>query len=439
MSTSLHDLLDALTTHLSSTGPSPERQADAAQALGPLGRTLHRLADDGVSDEVGGYRERFVRELAATCPPDTTRTFLADQRLSMLSGAIADTVQILRPEQRIASRWATALELAATARRLADTAAENVEVDSPSPYAQLRRACVLVERTGAIEPPTAEQARLLDRAIPTPLSQPPGTVAERITEAITGLIHHTRPGMNLSIAEVLAVCLAAETLCAAAASLHDRDQLESDGLKSAAHAWGQVGIELRPFNDGSRRHHEDRPTVVAWAIRLHDALLQTTSTRAATAPEDPAIEAARDVDDAVFACIQQLPTLGQHLCGLIQHWPARDQVLAYAQQLPRREDRLDQQLAGRRAAGLVRADAADLAPVLRSVRNAMLTVGLPRMPNAKGTDEFPAKPGSAHRPEMSRFRLSGWGSLEQKEPQQPSPAGHRLAADGVRPQRGHHR
>ena len=437
MPTSLHDLLDALNAHLSVTGPSPERRADAAQALGPLGRTLHRLVDDGVSDEVGGYRERFVRELAAACPAHTTRINLADQRLSMLSGAIADTVQILRPELRMASRWATALELAATARRLADTAADGADADPLAPYAQLRRACVLVERTGAIEPPTAEDARLLDRAIPPPLSQPPGTPAERITEAIAGLIHHTRPGTNLSIAEVLAVSIAAETLCATAATLH-HDELKSESLKSAARAWRQVGSDLRPFNDGSRRRHEDRPTVVTWAIRLHDTLRRTTPTLVATAPKDRVTRDARDVCDAVSACVPQLSTLGQHLCKVIQQWPARGQILTHVQQLPYREDRLDQRLAGHRAAGLVRADATDLAPVIRSVRNAGQTVGSPHTPSATDTDDFSPKPVSEHRHVTSRQRLSGWGEQEHQEPQRPSPAGYGLAADG-RPRRQRHR
>lgn len=437
MPTSLHDLLDALNIELSATGPSPERRADAAQALGPLGHTLHRLADDGISDDVGGYRERFVRELASACPAETTRTDLADARLSMLSGAIADTVQILRPEFRIASRWAAALELAATARRLADTAADRRDADPLAPYAHLRRACVLVERTGVIEPPTAEHARLLDRGIPTPLSQPPGTPAERITDATAGLIHHTRAGTNLSIAEVLAVCIAAETLCATASILHQPTELESETLKSAAHAWRQVGIELQPFNDGSRHRHEDRPTLIAWATRLHDTLRQPTPTNLATAPGDCATQDARGVGDAVAACIPQLPTLGQHLCELIQQWPATGQVLAYAHQLPYREERLDQQLAGYRAAGLVRADVTDLAPVLQAVRNAAQTRDTPHTSSPTRADEFPTTPVPAHRQEPSRLRLSDWGNLQHEAPQQPSPAGHGLAA-AARPAQHRH-
>jgi hypothetical protein len=432
MPTSLHDLLDALNTHLSATGPSFERRADAAQALGPLGRALHRLADDGLSHEVGGYRERFVHELARACPANTTRTDPADERLSMLSGAIADTVQILRPELRIASRWAIALELAATARRLADTAAEGADAEPLAPYVHLLGACVLVERTGAIEPPSAQDAQLLDRAIPAPLSQAPGTAAERITEAMAGLIHHTRPGTSLSIAEALAVCIAAETLCATAANLPDREQSEAGDLKSAAHAWRQVRTELHPFNDGSRHRHEQRPTAVAWAIRLHDTLRQTTFV--APAPQDHTRTSEPNVSDAVSACIAQLPELGQHLCELIQQWPATGQVLAYAQQLPHREDRLAQRLADQRAAGLVHADATDLAPVLQAVRNAMSTVRSPHQPSTTESDAFSARPAPEQRHEISRNRLSDWGSLEHREPQRPSSAGHSLAVGG-RPMR----
>jgi hypothetical protein len=212
VATSIQDLLDTATIHATTTDPSPAVLADAATAVGHLGRALRLLVNDGLSYDVGGYRERFVAELATACAAVAGDRAVSGERLSLLCGAAADLVGILRPEWDHAARWAAALAVAETTRHVAAILGDGEEPVARSQLAYLRRTTALVERTGAIEPPTARQAWLLDRPLPSPVAAH-DTTRDPIGEAMVALAHHTRPRTNLSVAEVLAVCIAAETAC----------------------------------------------------------------------------------------------------------------------------------------------------------------------------------------------------------------------------------
>jgi hypothetical protein len=97
VATSIHDLLDTASLHATTTDPTPGGLADASTAIGHLGRALRLLVNDGLSREVGGYRERFVAELANACAA-VAGDSVSDARLSLLCGAAADLVGVLRPE-----------------------------------------------------------------------------------------------------------------------------------------------------------------------------------------------------------------------------------------------------------------------------------------------------------------------------------------------------
>ena len=111
-----------------------------------------------------------------------------------------------------AARWAAALAVTETVRHVAAILSDGEQPTASSQLAYLRRTTVLVEQTGAIEPPTARHAWLLDRPLPSPVTAH-DTTRDTVGEAMVALAHHTRPGTDLSVAEVLAVCIAAETAC----------------------------------------------------------------------------------------------------------------------------------------------------------------------------------------------------------------------------------
>jgi hypothetical protein len=185
---------------------------------------------------------------------------------------------------------------------------------------------------------------------------------DTVGDAMVALAHHTRPGTNLSVAEVLAVCIAAETACR-------HTPVTGDGppaiAEAAADAWRQVRVALRPINDGSRQRHDTRPVVVAAAIRLHDSVI--TGRPDASSSDDLAPL------PGLHKATQLLPAIAEQLRHQVQQWPATGQLRAYAADLPSREDRVAQQLAGHRPEGLIHVDTDDLTPVLHALHAAEAT------------------------------------------------------------------
>ncbi|HEX8093493.1 hypothetical protein [Jatrophihabitans sp.] len=368
MATSIHDLLDTANLHATETDPTPAGLADAATAVRHLGRALRLLVNDGLSHDVGGYRERFVAELATACAAAAGDS-VSDARLSLLCGAAADLVGILRPEWNHAARWAAALAVTETVRHVAAVLSAGETPETGPQLAYLRRTTVLVEQTGAIEPPTARHAWLLDRPLPSPVAAHEAT-PDTVGEAMVALAHHTRVGTNLSVAEVLAVCIAAETACRHTPVSEDSAPALTD---AAADAWRQVRVTLRPINDGSRQRHDTRPAVVAAAIRLHDSVV--------TGRPDPSSDNLGQLS-GLHSAIQLLPAIAEQLRQQVHQWPATGQLRAYAADLPSREERVTQQLAGHRPEGLIHVDPGDLTPVLHALHTAesttaALSIGAP--------------------------------------------------------------
>lgn len=400
MATSLGQLLDTLTVTTYSTGDGPTARADAATALGHLGRALHRLAIDGVSDNPEDGHEQQLTALATACTELAARAPVTEARLGQLAAVTADLLGTQRTQFTIAGRWAAAVEITDAVTPLSEVVGRGLPAGGAGGWlANVQHSAVLVEQAAARHPPTRGGGALLDHPVPTGATTRAFEPAVAVPEAIAQLVQATdRPTEPPSIAEVLAFTVAAQTLSAAAARLNPAQAgrptagaSASAGI-DAAGAWQAVRAALRPFGDGSRRMHAQAPATVQAAGRLHTALSRDTP--------DPAAWSAA-LRAAVAAAVQHLPTLAIQLDRTVQTWGRTGGLLAYAVDLPAREDRVIQHLRGHRPGGLVRADALDLRPVATAVRNAGLlsTAVAARAvdPSARPAPDFPRRAWAAHR------------------------------------------
>src|SRR4051794_38167120 len=169
MVTSLGQLLDALADHARAGDDGPAVRADAATALGHIGRALAQLRRDGVSPIAGDLREQSVAALATACVELAARAPATEGTLSRLAAAAADTLAVLHPDTTVASRWAAATAAAETVTPLAEVLADHLP---PGPAAEwlteARRQAVLVQQAAALQPPTRADAVVLDRPVPGP-------------------------------------------------------------------------------------------------------------------------------------------------------------------------------------------------------------------------------------------------------------------------------
>src|SRR3954453_22378287 len=133
MATSLGQLLDALADHARALDDSPAARADAATALGHVGRALAQLRRDGVSPIAADHREQHVAALATACTELAARAPATEGTLSRLAAAAADTLAVLHPDTTVVSRWAAATAVAETVTSLADVLADHLP---PGPASQ---------------------------------------------------------------------------------------------------------------------------------------------------------------------------------------------------------------------------------------------------------------------------------------------------------------
>jgi hypothetical protein len=398
MATSLGQLLDTLADTARTTGDSPTARADAATAIGHLGRALHRLALDGVSDTPEDGRERQLTALATAGTELAARAPITDARLSQLAAAAADLAGTQRELFTVAGRWAAAVEITDVLAPLTEVVGRGLPAGGAGGWLKnVQHSAVLIEHAAARHPPSRAGAALLDHPVPTGLTSHVFEPAVVIPEAVAQLVQVAgRPAESPSIAEVLAFTVAAQTLSAAAGRLNPGQPREPPGAASAgtdaADGWQAVRVALRPFGDGSRRMHAHAPATVQAAGRLHTVLSRDTPDPAAWSPPLRA---------AVAAAAQHLPALAAQLDRTVASWGRTGALLAYAADLPPREDRVTQHLRGHRPGGLVRADALDLRPVATAVRAAgLLSTAVaaravdPRRPPAVA---FPRRAWAAHR------------------------------------------
>jgi hypothetical protein len=252
---------------------------------------------------------------------------------------------------------------------------------------------VLVQQAAAMQPPTRADAVVLDRPVPGPAAATSIDPALVVPDAVGVLLRATaRANDPPSVAEVLAYTLAAQTLSSTAERLGPADAPDAERPR-AADAWRAVRAALRPYDDGSRRHHEHTPPGVTAAGRLHAVL-------SAVEP-DPATWTA-SLRASVAAGAQHLPTLAsQLLYRTVRSWADTGALIAYARDLPPRDERVAAYLRGYQSGGLVRVHADDLRPVAGALHNARLlslaVADRAADPAVRATAGFPQRAWAANR------------------------------------------
>jgi len=179
----------------------------------------------------------------------------------------------------------------------------------------------------------------------------------------------------MPIADYLAVCTALETLArSAAASWPGGDPRLADAARDAGRGWAAARAVLNPFDDGSRRPHLVAPLAVRHALQLHTALRRLA---ASSGLNPPSAEAATSLTAAVCEGLQRVPIISDHLGAALTGWAAAGSSLAYARDLAPRDTRVTEYLSGFQRSGIVRPDAADLAPARSALSDArLLTIEL---------------------------------------------------------------
>lgn len=394
MATSLGQLLDTLADTARATDDSAAARADAGTALGHLGRALAHLRRDGVSPLDGDRRGQQVAALAAACTELGVRAPATESALTRLAAAAADALAVLYDHTTVTSRWAAATAVAETVTPLAEVIAHRLPVGPATQWlAEVERQAVLVQQTAALQPPTRADAAILDRPVPGPAVESSGDPARVVADAIGVLLQATaRASDPPSVAEVLAYTIAAQTLSSAGERLGSADAPPA-GQTTAADAWRAVRAALRPYDDGSRRPHDHAPSGVTAAGRLHAVL--------SAAGSDPATWTA-SLRASVTSAAQHLPTLAtQLLYRTVRSWADTGALIAYARDVPPREERVAAYLRGYQPGGLVRADAADLRPVAGALHNArLLSLAVADQaadPGARATAGFPRRAWAANR------------------------------------------
>jgi hypothetical protein len=394
MATSLGQLLDALADSARTVDDGPAARADAATALGHVGRALAHLRRDGVSPIAGDQREQQVAALAAACTELAARAPATEGSLSRLAAAAADTLAVLHPDTTVASRWAAATAVAETITPLTEIIAPGLP-DGPAAewLTETRHHAVLVLQMGALDPPFRADTVLLDRPVPGPANDASFDAALVVPDAVGVLLRATaRASDPPSVVEVLAFTIAAQTLSSGAECLGMADA-PSAGPPRASDAWRAVRAALRPYDDGSRRHHEHAPPSVTAAGRLHAVL--------SAAGSDPATWTA-SLRASVAAGVQHLPTFAsQLLYRTVRHWADSGALIGYARDMPPREERVAAFLRGYQPGGLVRAHADDLRPVVGALHNARLlslaVADQAANPGVRATVGFPQRAWASNR------------------------------------------
>jgi hypothetical protein len=351
MTTSLGDLLDALIADAASDSTdvaSPARRADAGCAVGHLGRALTHLRTDGVATVYGTPRDRSVLGLASACAVIAMRAPVIEQRLTQLAAAAADTAGLLRRELSVDSRWAIAVEMADTIETLAAVISDG-SASRPDGRAELHRRCVEVQMRGALEPANRNAAAALDRPVP-------GGRARRgeagVDEAMAVLVGALAPrAATMSAIDVRACSVAAHEIAAALLAVGEHPST----IIATGAGWRAVRAAVQPFHDGTPASRDIVAAVRNVRAAVDDLVAGPLSPRGVA---------------ALATASQYLPAAADHLHVAVETWAARGTLTSYACQLPRRADRLEQILAGRRPAGIVHPDATDLRPVTDALHHA---------------------------------------------------------------------
>lgn len=408
MPTSLGDLLDILLDTARRHPDAPHRAvvaADAATALGHLGRALAQLRTDGISPMVGDIRERQVLQLARVCHEVSLSAPPTNARLTELAAACADTVAVQRRHTTVRDRWALAAAFIDMVEPLCDLL-EHAAAPGPltNRLAALRRHSLHAEQTVSLNPPERADSTVLDGLIPAPFSTTHPDGGTVIHESIAVLSLETRSNATtLSLAEALAVTFAGEALSHAARapateSAHPPAPYQRKQA-TAADAWQAVRTSLTPFTDGTRHMHTDPPPIARAALTLHRVARQI-----AQAPDGQAAA----VRVAIANATQHLPGIAADLHRRAVSWADTGALLAFACDLPVREHNLVAHHCGYRSSGVIRADAVDLKAVTDALHNVrLLSTELACRAVPSDAAPFARRNWAAHQAVLIRERASG--------------------------------
>lgn len=352
MATSLADLLAEITRHVERRH-APDLAAETVAGIAQLNRCIPQLAPADTDPDRGMRHGTLVIACREFCSGTANRP----GRIRDLAGVAADLIMLTERGLGSDERWAVLVaindtldDLSAAYRRTAGP----LDIPAANRLAALQRSIRDVDRAAAAQPPTANDARILTRPVPSAARRDTATTAAAaIVDAAAGLQYYTAPPRRLSLAELLAVTIAADTVCRCTDAL-----LPSLGERVTA--WRAVQESLRPFNDGSRRADAAPSPLVVHGLNLHDACLRL----AADQSPIPARAA------ALRYSLEALVTVAGHLRVAISRWSERRTLSAYAVDLNAGYLHPVQHLAGHQTAGIISAGPFDLRRAIRAVDRA---------------------------------------------------------------------
>lgn len=407
MATNIGELLDGIGERAQHATADNVNAHDALAALGELGDILRRLAVDLVAP-ADDLRNWSVPSLAAACtaiaqrPPAAGATDDASRgRITQLAAASAEAVTLQRHHLTADQRWAVAVAATDAIHELLPltVAAAAAERTTRQHLAVLAGAANAVSQLAAIDPPAEDACKVLDRPIPNPFPPERASVAQHVNEAAAGLLYWTRPGTGPhTIADVLAITLAAETVCRTAATLDAAAGHPTTSHFEAATAWRDVRSAMDQFNDGSRRRQTQTPNAVGHALRLHRWSQQSAASVGRGEADGPKVDA-----PTASVVTTVLPQLADHAITAVLESVQSGRWIAYACDLPLRESRVSAHLAGYRHGGLICADVTDVAPVLQALLRAQdpSTITTTSATDRAANTRMPARAGMSHELDLS--------------------------------------
>lgn len=363
MPTTPADLLAEIYAAAGPDAPASVSDADRAAAagvVGALGAVVARLDRDriwtGIAALEGPVHQ--LAELADACRTLGQAAPVSSRRVVELAGIFADAAGASSARATREQRRSLLVATVEAIDRFASVITVSARAGSGSrdPAERVREAARAIRHKAAMSPPTRAANAVLETPVPDLVAPAPigrnASAGAAIQAAMAAVLADIRPGVQPpTVAEVMAICLAAESLCRA---VEERASVPRPG--TAGDAWAGIRAALSPFHDGSRRPRQIAPPHIEAARSIY----QMTTRHRFGHP------CATGIIDAV----QHLPQLAAQLRAAVQDWPKRSHIIAHAYRLPPREDRVTAMLAKTQPAGIVRADEQDFVPVVIAVSNA---------------------------------------------------------------------
>jgi hypothetical protein len=325
----LRSLRERATT-ASRTG-GKESLPDLTGAIGHLGRGLRRLVDDGIT-AIDSDRQDTVRLASVACA-DVGRLWPHPAGpLCDLGGVAADLIALDSRDIGRAQRWAVAVELAETADSCAASVGRVLPNADVEELHRLGQALVHLERQALVYPPTAADVVVLDRLVPTPMSDRTDAPMSSVEAAASlgNAVAEFAARQQLTLREFRAVVAAGEISARYATVLARSGELAVTAATPTA--WHLLGRLSLVFADGRGSSAAQGATVIPAAQALVQALRSDFGSISELHPSPPVdrqplIGVVRDV-------VVQLPAVADRLKTSVDHWARTGSLIARAADLP---------------------------------------------------------------------------------------------------------